>query len=856
MARLASARRVPFLVLLLALLLSLLSSCGGSGTGPPAPDPSIFTSERAFGAPPPEGAQIMDASAFAELVDDEGFRWEGVQLREARQASAAASLADDLDVLDDWIADRPDLASLVEPPDPSDPDLEATDVGSFLLTFRNAGGEMQTVATLGRGYEIRDLVAAGRTFQEPSNQRAIYAAGYELAPVGARGGLPAPESLQDASFDDLLAANAALDAALAPEVAALERSALARARLAVHLTDPPPGFPGPWGPEERAGTGGDLAGDCGFQPGGLFLNLDWPQKYFTTSVKDQGRRGSCVAFALTSATEWQVAVQEARWVNLSEQYLYNRIKTVWDPENYDEGANTVDMAETFAESSYRLPFEDLWNYNRSLQRVAGDADSPADFLGSCIDYAETCSDTTHQSGIGCTQVGGIDYCGFLPQPSSGEGARLSANPVVLWSRGPFFAPLPTSLLRTLLAGGQPVVASLHVTEDFRGPGLGANGYLTGVGSEAEGGHAVHVTGYVANEELPEGLPHASGGGWIIVKNSWGACYGDGGYVYVPSSWARVHFKHLVAFLNPAMSDVFTNTPPSIEIVSPEDGTSFLHGGAAPIPLRASVSDAEDGSNCCTVSWTSDLEGPLGQGRARDVALGTAGTHVLSAVATDSVGATARDSVTIEVVNEAPKPEILAPRDSEEVLVGVPYTVRGRATDPGTLGFPCDGLTWTSSRSGDPFPIGGCDAQVTFATTGSRTLTLTAEDSAGGSGSTSVTFQVVPAPELWTQITAPIEGTPYQQGATVSLSGELSQDFDRPATYTWRAYPDGTGDGIVIGEGTVLLLIPSGHLLIPDVDWIAGGDGVGTGSIALELTVHGDNGTATSSRVTINVYKLN
>ena len=421
---------------------------------------------------------------------------------------------------------------------------------------------------------------------------------------------------------------------------------------------------------------------------------------------------------------------------------------------------------------------------------------------------------------------------------------------------PPLPPLPISLLRTLLAGGQPIVASLRVTDDFRGSGLGANGYLTGTSWDVEGGHAVHVTGYVANDQLPAGLPQAPGGGWFIVKNSWGTCYGDGGYVYIPVSWARLFFKHVVAFFNPDLSEVFTNTPPTLEITSPENDASFLLGGADAVPLRASVSDAEDGSSCCAVAWTSDLDGPLGEGPVRDVALGTEGTHVITAVATDSAGATARDSVTVEVVNEAPVPEILAPTPGEEVLEGVPYTVRGTATDAGNLGFPCSGLTWTSSRSGDPFPFVGCSAQVTFETTGTRTLTLTAEDTAGATGSTSVPFTVVPPPTLWTAITAPSEGTLYQQGATIELSGTLSQEFERPATFTWRAYPDGTGPGEIVAEGLVLLVIPSGDLVVPTVDWLPTTDGTGTGPVSLELTVDGANGSASSRQVSISIYKLN
>ncbi len=63
-----------------------------------------------------------------------------------------------------------------------------------------------------------------------------------------------------------------------------------------------------------------------------------------------------------------------------------------------------------------------------------------------------------------------------------------------------------------------------------------------------GGHAVHVTGYLSNERLATRLPKAppgAGGGYFIVKNSWGTCFGDAGYVYLPVDWVKANAFEVV-----------------------------------------------------------------------------------------------------------------------------------------------------------------------------------------------------------------------------------------------------------------------------------------------------------------------
>lgn len=76
-----------------------------------------------------------------------------------------------------------------------------------------------------------------------------------------------------------------------------------------------------------------------------------------------------------------------------------------------------------------------------------------------------------------------------------------------------------------LEAGRPVYIGMSVTYSMRrcDPVLDPNSGNTG------GGHAVGISGYVIDEKV-------SGGGYFILKNSWGEDCGDRGYLYMPFSY--------------------------------------------------------------------------------------------------------------------------------------------------------------------------------------------------------------------------------------------------------------------------------------------------------------------------------
>ncbi|WP_157202570.1 C1 family peptidase [Calidithermus chliarophilus] len=749
-------------------LIGILAACSGGGGD------KVFTPDNAFGGPPPPTAQLVGAEEFRRLTQDPDFRWESQSARQARKKQAEDQFGADQVSIQSLVQQRPSLARFLQEPDLSDPSVKKLPGDNYLVTFTDRSGQALSVITMGQHAQLRELLAAHERFMRVDNQLGVYAEAYAALPDDLKAGLPTPQSLQGKGFAEVRAALAALEQKLEGEVEALERQAVPgfvlRQGPGRAAADPyqPPGFPASPGAEERAGEGGDRTGNaCDYTAGGLYNNLHWPLKYFITSTKSQGRRGSCTSFALASAAETRVAVREGRWVNLSEQFLYHKIKTVWDADDYDEGAPTADVAEEFSTSGYRLPFEDLWNYNPSPGRAVGSsADEEEDFAGSCTGYDERCSNTTHQGQFLCTQVEGAVYCGSKP-PGNGEGYKISSS-YVLWENGD---DLPLNTIRTMLANGRPMVVALEVTRGMRGNRLDANGFLVDYDDEVLGGHAIHLVGYLSNSKIQAKLPGApmgGGGGYFILKNSWGQCYGDGGLVYIPVDWAEGYFKNITVFSLTDPAPVFTNKPPTVQITAPADGASFPYAQSVTYTAAASDPDGETP----VVTWTSSADGELGSGASLTVHFSSPGPRTVTATARDAQGFTASASIKVTGVNQAPTAQILEP-PAGSVYVGSGITFKGKGLDGDgafPVELPCTSLSWKSSNAGDTLGT-GCQFTATFTTTGSRTITLTATDAYGAKGSATVALNVQPLPPSGppvVEITEPDEDEQFDANANIAL----------------------------------------------------------------------------------------
>ena len=101
-------------------------------------------------------------------------------------------------------------------------------------------------------------------------------------------------------------------------------------------------------------------------------------------------------------------------------------------------------------------------------------------------------------------------------------------------------------MQAALSQGKSIMLSFDVTPSFEN---NQNGFVMYVPNETRGGgHLVHMIGYVSNAQLSATLPNApqaSGGGYFIIKNSWGECWGDGGFAYLPVDFVKDYASAVV-----------------------------------------------------------------------------------------------------------------------------------------------------------------------------------------------------------------------------------------------------------------------------------------------------------------------
>jgi hypothetical protein len=164
-------------------------------------------------------------------------------------------------------------------------------------------------------------------------------------------------------------------------------------------------------------------------------------------------------------------------------------------------------------------------------------------------------------------------------------------------------------------------------------------------------------------------------------------------------------------------------------------------------------------------------------------------------------------------NQPPNIDIQSPNQGTQVYQGETVTLRATVFDGNGGNINC---SWTSNQASDPFPISECQqASVTFNTPGNRTLTLTATDSAGLSATDSVSFEVLPPPNILVTINNPADGGIVGPDELITLSGSASGG-EGPYQFTWSIlYPtDAAGNGgteYTIGSGENVSWAPSNSI---------------------------------------------
>lgn len=764
--------------LLSPFLFALLTACasGPSGPGPggttPTP-PTTVTAADAWGGPPPDGAAILTPEAFER----------DLQTGDLVIASPRATQAQRDEALAQYERDRAALAAI--PADERSPDVQnlldraaggVDPLAEGGVPVRQSDGTTQTFVLLSLADEARHIVETLAQAESPANALEAYTGAYEAAPDALRAGLPAPADLAGRSLAEIEAAQLRLDDAL---VAAPDPVRTESVAGALSVT-PSPG-------------GGSDGGTCTPGPNGLYSNFWWPLKRFVTPIRNQGSRGTCWAFAAVAALESRELVVNGATLNLSEQAYANRDKLEFKRQDWRDGGSSTGSLGRYVSNNAIVPAESAWTYNTAAGRNpkafdSGVVGTPASYKGACSTYSGTCGEASHESPGACATFPLFGpVCAFVKARPSTAGGVASSNTTNLWhnqhasrSASVRRSHFPLATLRAYLNSGRTLLASFGIYRGFDNPD--SNGFVTDYAKQdGRGGHAVLIVGFISNTAMSARLPNApqgAGGGYFIVKNSWG-CSADGGFFYIPVDYVTKFFNDLAVLKMPATrSQKWVNevqgggSGPAVQITRPAASTPgpFLPihyvDFKAPLTFEASASDALDGPNCCasTFRWTSRRLGDLGSGRTVFANLSAFTDDVITVTARDRDGNSGQASLSLAdaypiVTITAPLPGQTVPTNQAVNFAATVGAYRGPDATPGPL--DCSVLFWTSSVSGDGSG-NGCAPAFTFRTPGPRTLTATyAVNGRNVTASVSVTA-VAPTPSGPPSVSLQVVAVPTQR----------------------------------------------------------------------------------------------
>jgi hypothetical protein len=190
-------------------------------------------------------------------------------------------------------------------------------------------------------------------------------------------------------------------------------------------------------------------------------------------------------------------------------------------------------------------------------------------------------------------------------------------------------------IKAAIAGGTPVVIALPVPPEFDNYD-GVHPVQPPTATEmSRGGHAILCTKYDSN------------GLWC--QNSWGTGWGAAGMVQL--SWAFVESCIWEMDTGLGIGGAQTQSPMTLSITSPTDG--MMVSGS--LPMTMLVAPGPNPVAGVTIQVDGNLAGQAtSSGLSFTFTLDTTqvpnGQHALSAVATDTAGATATDSVNVDVEN--------------------------------------------------------------------------------------------------------------------------------------------------------------------------------------------------------------
>jgi len=214
------------------------------------------------------------------------------------------------------------------------------------------------------------------------------------------------------------------------------------------------------------------------------------------AIRDQGNRGTCLAFAVTAAHEVEHVWEDKVIGRLSEEVLF------WGGRQFEKGGPTDSGGISTwsvgqALNKWGQPEASLWPYDDQRSTNSLDYQPPAE----AIDPSNCFRASIDRKSLV------LDICGCLKQ---GRAVVIAVRMAEQWydsSDGWIAMPPPTDIILD--------------------------------------NHAVLLVGFSKDASVP-------GGGYFIIRNSWSTTWGEDGYGYLP-------FKYFVNYgigawvVNPILS---------------------------------------------------------------------------------------------------------------------------------------------------------------------------------------------------------------------------------------------------------------------------------------------------------------
>lgn len=216
---------------------------------------------------------------------------------------------------------------------------------------------------------------------------------------------------------------------------------------------------------------------------------------FCSPIENQGVIGSCTAHAGVGMVEYYQRRAYGKYVNGSRLFLYKVTRNLlgWSG---DTGAYLRSTMEALA--MLGVPPEQYWPYDVSKYDV-----EPSAFLYALADNYEATS-----------------YYRLDPSGTT-KAALLTA-------------------IKTNLAAGLPAMFGFTVYSSYTQASAANQGAIPYPvsGDKVVGGHAVMAVGYDDNKVIKNTASATSTTGALLIRNSWGTGWGNGGYGWLPYAYVQ------------------------------------------------------------------------------------------------------------------------------------------------------------------------------------------------------------------------------------------------------------------------------------------------------------------------------